>query len=283
MGNQGTAETGLREAVDFMRAGGLGAVREVHVWTDRPIWPQGTGRPKRAQPVPNHVHWYLFLGPAPDRPYHSAYHPFNWRGWVDFGTGALGDMACHTANMAVMALDLFDPVSVVADSTGIVENETFPDKATIRFEFPQRGELPPTTMIWYDGGNVPPKELLHGEKMTTSGLLLIGDKGSLYSPDDYGGSWVLLPKENFVDVKNPEPTLPRSPGHFEEFAIACRGGPPAMSNFDYAGRLTETILLGNLALRAGTKIEWDAKNLRVTNVSEANQYVHREYREGWTL
>ena len=283
MGNQGTAEAGLREAVDFVRAGGLGAVREVHVWTDRPIWPQGTGRPKRAQPVPNHVHWYLFLGPAPDRPYHSAYHPFNWRGWVDFGTGALGDMACHTANMAVMAIDLFDPVSVVANSTGIVENETFPDKATIRFEFPQRGELPPTTMIWYDGGNVPPKELLHGEKMATSGSLLIGDKGSLYSPNDYGIEWVLLPKENFVDVKKSEPTLPRSPGHFEEFAIACRGGPSAMSDFDFAGRLTETILLGNLALRAGTKIEWDAKNLRVTNVSEANQYLRREYREGWTL
>jgi len=283
MGNQGTSNTGLREAVETVRAGAIGDVKEVHIWTNRPIWPQGTGRPKNTQPVPPHVHWDLFLGPAPERPYHSAYHPFKWRGWLDFGTGALGDMACHTANMAVMAANLYDPVSIVAESSGIVENETYPKWSVITFQFPQRGELPPCTVKWYDGGKRPEPALLQGEKYASSGSLLVGDKGTLYSPNDYGAKYVLLPKKKFVDYKKPEPTLPRSPGHFTEYAEACKGGPAAMSNFDYAGRLTETILLGNVALRAGEEIKWDAKNLKVTNMPGANKYLGRDYREGWAL
>ncbi|MGE3313766.1 MAG: Gfo/Idh/MocA family protein [Planctomycetaceae bacterium] len=284
MGNQGTAHNGLREAVEVIRSGALGKVSDVHVWTNRPVWPQGQGRPKETPGIPNNVHWYLFLGPAPERPYHPAYHSFKWRGWVDFGTGALGDMACHTANMAVMALSLFEPTSVVADTTGIVENETFPGKSIIKFEFPAIDSRPAVNLTWYDGGNKPPEALLQGEKIASSGSLIVGDKGTLYTPNDYGSEYVLLPKENYADFKKPEPSLPRSPGHFKEFAVACRGGAPAMSNFDYAGRLTETILLGNLALHVpGKKIEWDAKNLKATNAPELAHFISREYRHGWTL
>jgi predicted dehydrogenase len=283
MGNQGTAENGLREAVEIVRSGGIGTVTEVHVWTNRPVWPQGEGRPKDTPEVPSNVHWDLFLGPAPYRPYHPAYHPFKWRGWIDFGTGALGDMACHTANMAVMALDLFDPVSIVAESSGIVENETFPKSSKIVFEFPERGERGPVKMVWYDGGNLPPAELAPGQELPSSGSLLVGSEGTLYSPNDYGAKFFLLPEEKFADYKRPEPTLPRSPGHFTEFANACKGGEAAMSNFNYAARLTETILLGNVAMRAGQKIEWDAEKQLVTNLPDANHYLGREYREGWTL
>jgi predicted dehydrogenase len=283
MGNQGTAEPGLREAVEFVRSGALGKVQEVHVWTNRPVWPQGTGRPKETLEVPKNVHWDLFLGPAAERPYHSAYHPFKWRGWVDFGTGALGDMACHTANLAVMALDLFDPVSVKAESSGIVENETYPKSARIEFQFPERGDLPPCKLTWYDGGELPKTELF---QIRSSGSMIVGEHGTLYSPNDYGADWYLMLPRSKVPTfsfKKPEQTLPRSPGHFKEFADACRGGAPAMSNFNYAGRLTETILLGNVAMRAGQEIQWDAANLKVTNIPEANQYLQREYRQGWTL
>lgn len=290
MGNQGTSENGLREAVEVVRAGAIGDVTEVHVWTNRPIWPQGEGRPKETPPVPEHIKWDLFLGPAPERPYHPAYLPFKWRGWLDFGTGALGDMACHTANMAVMALSLFDPVSVIAESSGIVENETYPKNSKITFEFPERDGLPACTMIWYDGGNLPPTDLLQGKKMSSSGSLLVGSKGSLYSPNDYGAAYFLLPEDQYEGYKKPPQSLPRveTPGgtdqrHMSEFIAACRGEGKPMSNFDYAGRLTETILLGNFALHSTEKLMWDAKEMKVTNIPEMNQYVGREYREGWTL
>ena len=283
MGNQGTSQTGLREAVEIIRSGAIGDVSEVHVWTNRPIWPQGTGRPEGSMEVPKNVHWDLFLGPAPERPYHSAYHPFKWRGWLDFGTGALGDMACHTANMAVMALDLFDPQTVQAESSGIVENETYPKWAQIEFEFGKRGNLPPCKMFWYDGGKKPQSDYLIGQKQANSGSLIIGSKGALYSPNDYGAAYVLLPKENYEGYKKPEPSLPRSPGHFTEYANAIKGGPAAMSNFNYAARLTETILLGNAALRTGKKLEWDAENLKFTNIDNSDSLTRREYRSGWTL
>lgn len=306
MGNQGTAHSGLRDAVELVRAGVIGDVKEVHVWTNRPIWPQGAGRPTESQPIPSHVHWDLFLGPAQERPYHSAYHPFKWRGWLDFGTGALGDMACHTANMAVMALDLYDPISVVAETSGIVENETYPKWSTIKTEFGARvsadgSKLPPATLFWYDGGKMAPKELLPSReefreifgkrKAPSSGSLLVGTKGSMYSPNDYGAEFALLPKEKFENLETPKQTLPRLPGgtgdinfaHFQEFAAACKGGPAAMSNFDYAGRLTETMILGNVAMRAGEKLEWDAKNMKVTNVASANKFVYRDYRAGFEI
>jgi predicted dehydrogenase len=290
MGNQGTSSTKLREAVELVRAGAIGDVKEVHVWTNRPVWPQGTGRPATSDEVPKEIHWDLWLGPAPVRPYHrgtgqGTYHAFNWRGWVDFGTGALGDMACHTMNMPVMALELFDAHTIEADSPGIFEGETYPKFCTIKYDFGSRGKLPPCTMYWYDGAKKPPESLMLGEApLPNTGSILVGTKGTLVSRGDYGGEEnILLPKKDFADFKAPEPTLPRSKGHFEEFATACRGGAPAMSNFNYAGRLTETLLMGNVAIRAGKPIEWDAKAFKVTNLPEANKFLAREYREGWTL
>lgn len=291
MGNQGTANTGLREAVEIIRAGLLGEINEVHVWTNRPIWPQGTGRPAGEEKVPAGVHWDQFLGPAQFRPYNAAYQPFKWRGWLDFGTGALGDMACHTANMAVMAADLFDPLWFESDS-GVFENETYPSKCKIKFQFGERdradgkGKWKPCMLHWYDGSNLPAQELVPGEKFSASGCLVVGSEATLYSPNDYAAQFSLFkPGTNTkIDYKKPEPVLPRSPGHFKEFAIACAGGPAAMSNFEYAARLTGTILLGNLALRAGAgkRVNWDAAKF-TTGDTAIDKFLHREYRDGWKL
>jgi predicted dehydrogenase len=293
MGNQGTNAYGFRTAVEIIRSGAIGTVKEVHVWTNRPIWPQGAGRPDRTDPIPKYVHWDLFLGPAPERPYvKDVYHPFKWRGWLDFGTGALGDMACHTANMAVMSLELFDPVAVeVKKTSGIVANESYPKYSVIEYEFPERTtvlfkpgvKLPPCKLTWYDGQQYPPAGLLQGEKRADSGMVLVGDQGSLYTPDDYGAEHILLPRKQFADFKTPTPFLPRTSNHFKEWAVACRGGAPAMSNYNYSSRLTETMILGNLALRAGGRIEWDAKNQVVTNNPSANKFVRREYRTGYSV
>jgi predicted dehydrogenase len=290
MGNQGTANTGLREGVEICRAGLLGEVKSVHVWTNRPIWPQGADRPANAEPIPKGLHWDLFLGPAKERPYNSAYHPFKWRGWIDYGTGALGDMACHTSNMVVMALDLFDPTTIAATSSGI-NTETYPKNSKIVYQFPERirgdgeGKWSAVPMYWYDGGNLPPQELVPGVKFKGSGSMIVGSEATLYSPNDYGSQFRIYKpgtSEEIKDFKKPEPSLPRSPGHFKEFAIACSGGPAAMSNFDYAARLTGTILLGNVALRADKEITWDAEKM-TTGDRETDKLLHREYREGWSL
>jgi predicted dehydrogenase len=313
MGNQGSAENGLREAVEMIQSGVIGPVKEVHVWTNRPIWPQGTeailkvdaarnaaygalhGKTAElsyAKP-PSHVHWDLFLGPAPNRPYAPIYHPFSWRGWWDFGTGALGDMACHTANMAFRALNLGSPTSIEAKN-GDINPETYPMWATITFQFPARGDMPPVKFVWYEGlkdrkKNLPPKDLFHGETPPDSGSLLVGEKGKLYSPNDYGARYVLLPKKDFEGYKPPQPKLPRNgkgdDGMKEEWARAIMENKPeiAYSNYDYAGLLTETILLGNVAMRAGKKLEWDAENMKFPNAPDAEKYLHFEYRKGWTL
>lgn len=292
MGNQGTSNDGLRKAVEVIQSGAIGKVTEAHVWTNRPIWPQGIPRPTDAPPVPDTLNWDLWLGPAPYRPYNPAYVPFKWRGWWDFGTGALGDMACHTANMAFMALKLGYPTSIEAESPE-VSPEGPPKWSTIRFEFPAREGMPAVKFTWYDGkkpgedgkevANGPAPELLMGQKLSGSGSLLIGDKGMLFSPNDYGAEFKLLPEADFASYKAHDPWLPRSPGHYIEWIRACKGGEPAMSNFSYAGLLTEAILLGNVALRAGKKLEWDGPNMKATNCPEAAQFVRREYREGWTL
>jgi predicted dehydrogenase len=291
MGNGGTASSGLRRAVEYIRAGVIGPVREVHVWTNRPIWPQGMDRPTEAMPIPKTLHWDLWLGPAPERPYHKAYAPFAWRGWWDFGTGALGDMACHTANLPFLALELGHPISVEAKVSAI-HPESAPKWSTITYQFPARGSLPPVTLTWYDGKrptnrgeevpNLPPANLVQGLR-PGSGSLLLGEKGTLFSPGDNGGSFYLSFNDKFTGFKAPEPTLPRSPGHHQEWVRACKGGPPALSNFEYAGRLTEMVLLGNVACRVGQKIDWDGPNLRATNCPEAEPYVRRDYRKGWSL
>ena len=226
------------------------------------------------------------------RPYNKGYHPFAWRGWLDFGTGALGDMACHTINVAAMALELFDPSSVeVVDTSGIVDRETYPTWSILKYQFPERNGRPPLSLTWYDGGNNLPKEkrvtkeMLDGADPTGSGLLVMGEKGSFYSKNDYGAEHTLLPKDKFKDVKEPEATLPKSPGHFTEWVEAIKANDPktAHSNFDYSGRLTETVVLGVVALKAGAKIDWDAAGMRAKNNSNADQFIRREYRKGYGI
>ena len=282
MGNHGTSKDGFRRGVEIIRAGALGEVREIHVWTNRPIWPQGIATRLKRQPAPKTMHWDLWLGTAPDREYNRDYAPFKWRGWWDFGTGAIGDMACHTMNLPYMGLRLGAPTSVVADVAGKVNNETAPVGCTVTYEFPARGSLPACRLFWYERRQ-PPAELLLGQKPGGSGTLIVGSKGTLYSTDDYGEFYRLLPEATFKGYEPPKPTLPRVGGrHHGEWIAACKGGPRAMSNFDYASPLTEMALLGNVAIRSGQRVTWDAENLRVTP-SSAEQYIRRTYRKGWTL
>ncbi len=288
MGNQGTANNGLRQAMVYVQSGGLGDVKEVHVWTNRPIWPQGLERPEGSDPVPEGLDWEAWLGPAPERPFkNGVYHPFKWRGWWDFGTGALGDMACHTLNMPYAACSLKDPVSVVA-ITGGHNKETYPAWSVITFEYAATDKRSAVTLKWYDGGRKPPEEILKGAKsaFTNSGGAIVGEKGTIYAPGDYAQNVELIGSDKFPDVD-----FERSPGHFEEWIRAIKEGKPAMSNFpEYAGPLTETILLGNLAVWAapeadteGKKIQWDAKKLEATNAPEVMHIVKKEYRQGWEL
>ena len=284
MGTQGMAEAGTRAGIEVVRSGVLGQVRELHSWSDRPIWPQGIGRPKDTPPVPAHLKWDLWLGPAPERPYHPAYAPFTWRGWLDFGTGAIGDMGIHNAAMPFVALKLGYPKSVeVVESSG-TNHETFPSWAILRYEFPQRGDLAPLTFYWYDGGKKPSRDLLGGQEPAKNGAILVGERGTMYSIEWTGGDWVLLPKDKFRDYQRPQPTVPRSPGHYREWIEACKGGPAAFCNFvDFGATVTETMLLGNLALRIGRKIEWNAQNMRAAGCPEADQFIRRKYRKGWEI
>lgn len=283
MGNQGTSDSGLRTGVEVIRSGAIGDVREVHAWTNRPIWPQNRDRPAGEQEVPKGLNWDLWIGPAPMRPFNSAYVPFAWRGWWDFGTGALGDMGCHTMNLPFMALRLGAPTSVEADLATKLHPESGPEGCTVTYEFPARGNLPPVRFYWYERRK-PDDKLLHGIKPSASGCILVGSKGSLYSSSDYGGTYKLLPEGEFANFREPERTLPRSPGHYQEWIRACKGGTPAMGNFvDYSGQLTETVLLGNVAIRSGQKILWDSEKLICLNNSPGNQYIRREYRKGWSL
>jgi predicted dehydrogenase len=296
MGNQGHSNDGTRKIVEIVRSGAIGGVREVHAWTNRPIWPQGIDRPSGSDPVPAHLNWDLWLGPAPERPYVAnkkaddgkeirVYHPFAWRGWWDFGTGALGDMACHILDASFWALDLKYPTSV--EATGEPRKpENGPKWETITYQFPARGDMPPVKLTWYDGGKKPPKELVEGEEMKNGGSILIGEKGTLYVAAEYGEKHVLLPKKDFEEFQDPEPTLPRLHGaHHKDFIEACKNPSrrPAGSNFSYSGPLTEMVLLGVVAFRTGQKIEWDGKAMRATNCPEAEQYVRPPYRKGWSL
>lgn len=297
MGNQGTSNDKLREGADLVRAGGLGKVKEIYVWTNRPVWAQAPGikaRPSWTDPVPPTLNWDSWIGPAPMRPFAAekggkegfkGYHPFQWRGWWDYGTGALGDMACHTMNLPNMAMKLGTPIAVDAESDPL-NPETYPGWARVVYEFPQRGELPPIKLIWHEGrkdGKLvqPALELFQGEKISGSGSLIVGDKLTMYSMDDYGGSWTLLPKGSPAPAF--ERKIPKSPGHAEEWIRACKGGEPAMSNFDYAGPLTEMILIGNVSMKAVKRIQYDGETGKVTNDAKANGFLTKEYRKGWEL
>lgn len=294
MGNQAQASEQTRVVQEFVMDGAIGQIREAHIWTDRPsrglfdeYWPQGVSRPTDTPPIPSRLAWNLWLGPAPKRPYHPAYLPTKWRGWWDFGTGALGDIACHYFDPVFRALQLGAPTSIEASSTRVNE-ETYPVGSMITYQFPSRGEMAPVRLVWYDGGLRPPRPAaIHkGDVMGTNGLMLVGDDALLLSDWE---SWRMFPEKRAQEYGTPPRKLPRSPGHHMEWINACQGGPVAGSNFDWAGPMTETVLLGNVALRSQlredltrTKLQWDAKQLAFTNCDRANQFLRREYREGWS-
>ena len=302
MGNQGTADGGLRRGAEIVQSVGIGEVKEVYVWTNRPFkyWKQSpdiVARPKETPPVPKHVHWDLFLGPAPVRPYHPVYHPHDWRGWWDFGTGSLGDMACHTANLVFKSLKLELPVRVSAEHAEL-NSETFPAWAVITYEFPARGDLPPVKLHWYEGArdgkrNLPPESLFPpGFKPSDSGSLMIGSKGQMYSPSDYGSQQSLWPEEKFKDYKAPTPFLPRIEGgkgnddsQKKEWVEAIRAGKPAhsQSNFEYSSRLTESMILGNVAIRVNKAIDYDPATGKVTNTPDAAKFIQPDMRDGWKI
>jgi len=284
MGIQGHCGEHQRILCEWVWGGVLGPVREVHIWTDRPgkWWKQGLERPKDTPPCPPQLDWNLWLGPAPERPYHPVYHPVAWRGWWDFGTGALGDIACHAMDGVFWALKLGEAKTFEVEAVHSGHNgETYPLWSIITYQFPARGEMPPVKLVWYDGGKVAerPKELEPERKLNDNGQILVGDKATLFD-----GRIIPEAKMKEMQAALPPKTLPRSPGIYEEFQRACRGGEPCGANFPaFAGPLTEMVLAGNVAIRAGKKLLWDWPALKCTNVPEANAFVHREYRKGWTL
>jgi predicted dehydrogenase len=295
MGNQGQASEATRRLCEMIWDGAIGPVREAHIWTDRPsnglfneYWPQGVDRPKDTPAVPATLDWDLWLGPAPARPYHPAYLPFKWRGWWDFGTGALGDIGCHAFDPIFRALRLGPPLSVEASSTR-VNQETYPLASMVTYQFPAREEMPPVKLVWYDGGLRParPEELEEGREMGPTGAMLIGDHGKILSQKM---QYRIIPESKATAYGEPPKKLPRSPGHYQEWVDACKGGKPPGSNFDWAGPLAETVLLGNVAIRSHLREEmtrkkllWDPPNMKFTNSTEASKFLRREYRAGWSL
>lgn len=279
MGIQIHAEDTVKVVVEIVKSGMIGEVRKVDIFSDK-NWGGGT-RPDEGQPLPETLDWDLWLGPAPWRPYHKVYVPGNWRRWWDFGTGTLGDMGCHIIDPVFWALDLKYPISVEAHP-GKFNDETYPEATVVRWEFPERGNLPPVTVTWYDGDNRPflPKELEPGRKLPGQGGLYYGEKGTIMAP--HMGGPRLIPESKMKGFKV-EPFLPRGVNHYEEWIRACKGGPKPSASFDYSGPLSETILLGNVAARAGQKLFWDGPNFKVTNMPDAEKYLKREYREGWSL
>jgi predicted dehydrogenase len=262
----------------------------VHNWSSRPYWPQGIERPKEAQPVPDGLDWDLWLGPAAERPFNRAYVPFVWRGWGDFGCGALGDMGSYSYDTIFRVLKLEAPVSVEASSSERYE-ETYPLASIIRYNFAARGDMPAVKFTWYDGGLKPPRpeELEENRPMKVEeeeedeGLLFVGDRGKILCGFN-GGHPRLIPQAKMDSYKQPPQTLPRSPGNEREWLDACKGGKVKPGgNFEFSGLVTETLLLGNVAVRAGQKLNWDRANLKVLNSDAAQKFVAPERRKGWEL
>ena len=282
MGIQGHAGRGIRTLKEWLAADAIGPVREVHYWTDRAIWPQGIDRPAEAQTPPPTLDWNLWQGVAPERPYHSCYAPFKWRGWWDYGCGALGDIGCHAMDAAFWTLGLGSPTSVSA-VTSDRHSETAPKWSKVTYQFPARDGRPAVKVVWHDGNQAParPRELEEGRDLPggIGGQLFYGEKGTILAYDSYCNSIRLIPETKMKAFARPASTIPRSPGLMPEWVLACKGeGPAPGANFDYAGPLTEMVLLGNLAVRTGQSIEWDGPSMRCTNLPEANQYVAKTYR-----
>ncbi len=291
MGNQGHSGDGVRDICEWIWAGVIGDVEEVHAWTNRPVWPQGIGRPSEVHQVPSTLDWDLWIGPSPMRPFNRCYLPFNWRGWWDFGGGALADMACHVLDPVFWALKLKYPTSVEASCTPVNE-ETFPSGSIVRYQFPAREGMPAVKVNWYDGGLKParPKELEAARPLdqASSNVLFMGSKGVLRC-GEYGDNPQLLPYDRMREfAKNkPAQTLKRiTTSHEGNWIEACKTGGKATSDFEYSGPLTEMVTMGNLAIRpenVGKKLEWDGENMKVTNDAKADEYVHPHYRDGWSL
>ncbi len=282
MGIQGHCNEAARLLKEWLAADAIGPVREIHYWTDRPIWPQGIPTPAETEPVPPGLDWNLWLGVARVRPYHSAYAPFRWRGWWDFGCGALGDIGCHMFDAGFNALDLGCPTSVEAVSEGGTA-DCAPAWSIVTYQFPAGpGGRPPVKVVWYDGGKHPPRppQLEEGRELPRdNGQLFLGDKGAIVVNDMYCSSLRVVPEARMKEFQRPPRTLPRSPGLYTEWVQACKGeGPPPGANMEYSGPLTEMVLLGNLAVRTGRRIEWDGEAMACTNFPEANRFVRKPYR-----
>jgi predicted dehydrogenase len=276
MGTQIHAGDNYRRVVELIRSGAIGTVSECHVWCGK-SW-GGGDRPKETPDIPKGLHWDLWLGPAPYRPYHPAYVPFNWRGWWDFGGGTLADMACHHMDLPFWALGLRHPTKVSSEGPPL-KPETTAKWQIVHYEFPARGDAPAVRLTWYDGGKRPPQFAQGLLPKWGDGNLFVGTKGMLLA--DYN-KHVLLPEKDFADFKPPRPTIPSSVGHYKEWVEACKTGGPTTCNFTYSGALTEAVLLGNVSYRLGKPIEWDAKNLKASE-PEAEKFLRAEYRKGWTL
>jgi len=289
MGNQGHAGEGTRLLKEWVEGGVIGDVTEVHCWTNRPIWPQGLTRKPSDETPPDYLDFDLWLGPAPEVPYSNAYCPFKWRGWWDYGTGALGDMGCHLIDASYWALELGTPDSVEATHIGNTPDSP-PTGAEVTYTFPARGDKPPVTLKWFEGSMKPPipKDLGEGRELAKGGQLIFGDKGTIMDTTDYCRSPRIIPEIKMREMARslPEKTLARVPDanpHLEWINAIKGTGPTPGSNFEYSVPLTEMVLLGNLAIRAGKKIEWDSENLKAKGVPEADEYIRRAYRAGWDI
>ena len=281
MGNQHHSGRGYRTLFKLVRDGAIGKIKEGHSWSNRPIWPQGIDRPSKADEIPEGMHWDLWLGVAPERPYNKAYAPFKWRGWYDFGTGALGDMGCHIIDPVYWSCGLTSPKTISYDGPQ-PKPETFPKQETLTWTFPGTewttdGDF---KVKWYDGGRKPPAELGHGHKLGSNGCLLVGEKGSIYC--SHGSGPELLPKEKFKDYERPRLD---ALNHYQQFTDALvEKGPAPTSNFSYAGPMTETVLLGVIASRVpGVELKWDPEKFEITNSKKATDYLKITYRKGWEV
>jgi len=288
MGNQGHAEEGTRQIREWVEAGAIGTVREIQLWTNRPIWPQALDRPLDEYFTPSWLDWELWLGPAPARPYHPAYAPFKWRGWWDFGTGALGDIACHSMDASFWALELGYPTRIEPESTKLY-SESAPAVSRLTYYFGSKGDRPQIKVVWRDGSLFPsrPKEVTDPAAwpFDTSGQMWVGDDGKLVA-GIYGENPRVLDEARQAELTAhpPKQKYPRTEGVYAEWLGACKGGAPAGSNFaDHAGALTEMVLLGNLAVRTGQVLDINGQTGEIANASIPAEYTRPEYRAGWSV
>ncbi len=281
MGTQIHAGDNYRRVVEHVRSGTIGQIAECHVWIDK-TW-SGGDRPTETPPVPPHLNWDLWLGPAPERPYHPTYLPGEWRRWWEFGNGTIGDMACHYLDLPFWALQLRHPITITAHGPD-PHPETTPLGLTVEYEFPARRDgdtiLPPVRLTWRDSGLKPPELDALGVPQWPNGVLFVGSNGLLLADYDRHR---LFPENDFEAVEPPALWIPASTGHYVEWIEACKTGAPTTCNFDYAGALTETVLLGNVAFRARQPIRWNAARLKAENCPEAEALIRPPYRRGWRL